>query len=414
MKKATILFLLHAVLVFAQDKEKYLSQHKNVLDASYTLPEPKARIIGFGAYHGSAKTEDAEVFILQSLLKQQGVDYYFAETDISIAHYFNLYLSTGDEALLKDLIIHYGTRVPQERTVNVLEKWKRIKALNDKLPKNKKITVLGPDIIVSYKYTYRHLLSLIKNTKNWPLAQELQKTVDVDTTDYSAKYDSFSAKQLKDFVADYEADPAKYNKLIKDKKMFAYIISNIKTRQQKEFNREKELYENYLKLRDMYSIKGKTQFFRLGFFHIMKHKEGNNASFFSILIDNGIYKKQEVVTVMGYFTKSEVIWDDIFDDNGKYLRSTTEGDFGIGDAPNEYFKGIEALKKELVDDCTIYRLNAPGSPYNTAKCTDMIEVVYDPPQKADYGTACTADFIDYAVLIGNSPASISVYTIMQP
>lgn len=414
MKKATILFLLHTVLVFAQDKEKYLSQHKNVLDASYTLPGSNAQIIGFGAYHGSAKTEDAEMFILQSLIKQESLDYYFAETDISIAYYFNQYLKTGDEKLLKDLVIHYGSRVPQERTVNVFEKWKRIKALNDKLPKNKKIIILGSDIIVTYKYTYRHLLSLIKDTKNWPHAQELQKTVDVDTTDYSAKYDSFSAKQLKDFIADYEANTAKYNKLLADKKVFAYIISGIKTRQIKDVNRETEMYGNYLKLREMYNLKGKTQFFRLGFFHIMKHKEGNNASFFSMLIDNGLYKKEEVVTVMGYFTKSEVLWEDVFDDNGNFLRSTIEGDFGIGDAPDEYFKGIEALKKEAVADCTIFRLNAPGSPYNLPKCTDMIEVVYDPPQKVEYGTTCTIDFIDYAVLISNSPASTSVYTITSP
>lgn len=117
---------------------------------------------------------------------------------------------------------------------------------------------------------------------------------------------------------------------------------------------------------------------------------------------------------MGYFTKSEVLWEDVFDDNGNFLRSTIEGDFGIGDAPDEYFKGIEALKKEAVADCTIFRLNAPGSPYNLPKCTDMIEVVYDPPQKVEYGTTCTIDFIDYAVLISNSPASTSVYTITSP
>lgn len=414
MKKATILFLLHAVLVFAQDKEKYLSQHKSKLDASYSLPESNAKIIGFGAYHGSAKTEDAELFILQSLLNRQGVDYYFAETDISLAHYFNEYLSTGDEALLKDLIIHYGTRVPQERTVNVLEKWKRIKALNDKLPKNKKITVLGSDIIVSNKYTYRHLLSLIKDTKNWPMAQELQKTVDIDTTDYSANYKSFSAKQLKDFIADYEVQPSAYSKLIKDKKMFDYIISNIKIRQLKDFNREEEMYHNYLKLRDMYKLKGKTQFFRLGFFHIMKHKEGNTAPFFSMLIDNTIYKKEQIVTVMGYFTKSEVIWDDIFDNNGHYLYSTTEGDFGIGDAPNEFFQGIDALKDQSTTDICIFKLNAPGSPYNAAGCSDMIEIVYNPPQKVEYGVSSTTDFIDYAVLISNSPASTSAYTILAP
>ncbi|AWH85248.1 hypothetical protein HYN59_09010 [Flavobacterium album] len=414
MKKASLLFfLLHAVLLMAQDKKSYLVMHKNALDVSYIFPEEKALIIGFGAYHGSAKTEDAELLLLQSVLSRQDIDYYFAETDMSIAHYFNEYLTTGDEALLKDLIVHYGTRVPQERTINVLEKWKKIKAINDRLPQDKKITVLGSDIIVTYKYTYRHLLSLINDTAEWPLAQELQKTVATDTTDYSAKYKSFSKNQLKAFVNDFEINFPKYSRYITDRKMFDYIISAIKTRQLTDFNREREMYTNYMKLRDMYNLKDKKQFFRLGFSHLMKHKEGNSTPFFSMLIDNGILKKNEIITVMGYLTKSEVIWDEVFDKNGNFVNAKTEGDFGIGDAPYEYFKGIEALKTEAVTDLCIFRLNGKASPYSAPECTDLIEVIYDPPQKIDYENACTLDYIDYAVLIRNSPASISVYTITQ-
>ncbi|RZL14200.1 MAG: hypothetical protein EOO96_31020, partial [Pedobacter sp.] len=286
----TCLLLLFATTLFAQDKETYLSQHKNTLDSNYKLPERNAKIIGFGAYHGSAKTEDAEMFLLQSAISQNGIDYYFAETDICIAHYFNEYLKTGNEALLKDLIVHYGTRVPQERTVNVFEKWKQIKAINDKLPKNKKITVLGADIIVSYKYAYRHLLSLIKDTSNWPSALELKATVVQDTTDYSPYYDSFTKVQLKSFISDYEANTIKYSKVIIDKPLFDYIISSIKTSFTSGYSREKTMYSNYLKLQDIYKLQDKKQFFRLGFFHLLKHKEGEGASFFFMLIDNGMYK----------------------------------------------------------------------------------------------------------------------------
>src|SRR5690606_32656757 len=99
---------------------------------------------------------------------------------------------------------HYGVRVPQERTIEVFEKWKALKKINDQLPADKKLTVLGPDPIVTYKYTYKYLLSLITNTKEWKPAQELQNTVTMDTTDFSPYYESYSKSQMLEFIADFE------------------------------------------------------------------------------------------------------------------------------------------------------------------------------------------------------------------
>ena len=405
--------LLCTALLSGQQKEAYLSQNKTALDQTYVFPESNAKLIGFGAYHGSAKTEDAELILLQSVIKQKGVDYYFAETDISNAYYFNQYLKTGNEELLKDLIETYGTRVPQERTINVLEKWKKLKAINDKLPKENKLSVLGADIIVTYKYTYRHLLSIIKDTSKWPSALALKATVEQDTTDFSPYYDSFTKGQLKRFISDYEDNAITYNKLVKDQAMFNYIINGIKTSFMTRYSREKQMYSNYLKLNDMYGLSNKKQFFRLGFSHLLKYKEGNGAPFFSMLIDNGIYKKEEIKSVLGYLTKSEVIWEDVYE-NGEYVKSLNQGDEGIGDAPNEYFKGIDALKEEATADMCIFKLTTAESPYSTPGCTDLVEVIAVGAKAIDYGTTATTDYIDYAVLISNSPASTSIYTIRKP
>jgi hypothetical protein len=412
--KIIALFLfLYTITLFGQDKETYLLKNKNILGFNFAFPESDAKIIGFGAYHGSAKTEDAELFLLQSVINQNGVDYYFAETDISIAYYFNEYLKSGDEVLLKDIIEHYGTRIPQERTVNVLEKWKRLKLINDKLPKNKKITVLGADIIATYKYTYRHLLSTIKKSSEWPLASELMTTVANDTTDFSPYYDSYTKNQLKHFVSDYENTPVKYDKLIKDKATFLHIINGIKTSFMAKYSREKQMYANYIKLSDLYNLKNKTQFFRLGFSHLLKHKEGDGASFFSMLIDNGIYSKNKVKSVLGYLANSEVFWKDVYK-NGEYSTSVNKGGEATGDGPMAYYKGIELLKKQSTSDLCIFKLNNLKSPYLTPGCIDLIKLITTDTKPIDYGDTATTDFIDYAVLISNSPASTSIYTIDEP
>ncbi len=390
-------------------KQEYLKNNSSVLDESYAFPQTDVNVIGFGAYHGSAKTEDAEILLIQSLLKTSNLRYYFPETDASIAHYFNEYLTSGDETLLKKLVETYGTRVPQERTVEVFNKWKKLKAINDVLPKKKKITVLGADPIVTYQYTYKHLLSLIKDRSNWASARTLFNTVAKDTTDFSPYYNSYAKGELKSFVADYEANTKKYDALIKDKAMFGYLIGTLKV-SFGDYKREKEIFSNYRKLSKMYNLNDKVQFFRYGFFHLLKAKEGKYETFFSMLIANGIYPKDKIAAITGYLTASEVIWKDNYDDNGNYVSSENEGDFGIGDSPDEYFKGIENLKAHSLGDLTIFRLNVKGSPYHE-KGSDLIEVIETGVKSSiDYSSNTTTDFIDYAILLRNSPASKSIYS----
>jgi len=409
-----LLFIaLHVILYAQQTKADYLNQNASALSKQFIFPEKNIKVIGFGAYHGSAKTEDAELLLIQSLIENNNLRYYFPETDISIAHYFNEYLTTGNEVLLKDLIETYGTRIPQERTVEVFNKWKKLKELNDKLPKKKKIQVLGADPIVTYKYTYRHLLSLINKSAQWTAALQLQETIAKDTTDFSPYYDSFSKNQLKAFVSDYEAHAKKYQSFINDLPMFKHLIGILKVSFDDSYRREKEMYNNYLNLVKIYKCKNKLQFFRLGFSHLLKareHKEDKRGSFFSMLVDNKIYPKNEIVSVLGYLTKSEVIWKDKYDNEGEYVSSVTNSKEGTGDSESEYFKGIEIFKEGKKSDLTIFSLKRPDSPYSESGCTDMVEVI-SKEKTVNYGTSCTTDYIDYVLLLSNSGASHSIYSV---
>ncbi|MEP2280936.1 hypothetical protein, partial [Maribacter sp.] len=351
----TAIFTLVSIYNYAQSKAEYLKNNRiDITNREFKFPQQDFNIIGFGAYHGSAKTETVEHSLLTSLTKEGIIEYYLPETDFSLGQFFNTYLQTGDTLLLKDLVSYYGMRVPQERSIETYQKWKDLKILNDCLPKEDKLTVIGIDQLVTYKYTAKHILELL-NTDHikHPAVKKLEQMVTLDTTDYSPYYHSYSKGVMKAFVASYESNAETYSKSIKDTFAFNHIIQDLKYSFNPEINREEVIFNNYVHLDSIYNFKLKPQFLRFGFFHLEKQREGKNPSFFTRLIENNFYPRDKVISVIGYFTDSRVLWDHLYDDNGEYQSFTTEGGFGIGDYEKEYFLGIEHLKKSKLSDMTL-------------------------------------------------------------
>ncbi|QCX38171.1 hypothetical protein FF125_06905 [Aureibaculum algae] len=416
----TLLSFLFAFVILqscSQTKTDYLEDNRFDLTSSeFNFPQKEFNIIGFGAYHGSTKTEKTEYALLKSLTKDGTIKYYLPETDFSIGHYFNQYLKKGDSLLLKDLVNNYGTRVPQEKSVETYEKWKEIKKLNDKLQEKDKLTVVGIDLLVTYQYTSKHLLEVIDYKQNQNIfLQEIVNMVTLDTTDFSPNYDSYSKNVLKNFVKEYEKKPMEFEKSINNKFVFDHIIQNLKHTFENFDNaskREQIIYDNYLNLSSFYSFDKKPQFIRFGFFHLEKEREGNKVSFFTKLIENNIYKRKDIISVIGYLTKSNVLWDIVYDDNMVYKTYTTEGGFGIGDYEKEYFRGIDNLKKTKLSDITLFRLNKENTLYNDG-IPDLMEIIMtdDKSNGEQVKGKSTTDFLDYAILISNSKANTPIQEI---
>jgi hypothetical protein len=415
MKKLFIvLFAFITLQTYSQSKTEYLEKNRFDLTLSeFEFPQENFKIIGFGAYHGSSKTELTENILLKSLTKDGTIKYYLPETDFSIGHFFNQYLKTGDTLLLKDLVYNYGARVPQEKSIETYEKWKEIKKLNDSLTKKNKLTVVGIDLLVTYKYTSKHLLEVLdyKESQEKSL-QEIVNMVQLDTTDFSPHYRSYSKNILQSFIVAYENNPTRFKTIIKDDFVFEHIVKNLKNTFKNFDNsskRESIIYDNYVHLSTIYHFDQKPQFLRFGFFHIEKQREGKNPSFFTRLIENNVYKRENIISVIGYLTDSRVLWDIVYDDNKKYKTFTTEGGFGIGDYEKEYFLGIDNLKKTKISDITLFRLNGENTTYSDG-IPDLMEIVMedDKSNREQVKGKSTTEFLDYAVLISNSKASIPI------
>ena len=121
---------------------------------------------------------------------------------------------------------------------------------------------------------------------------------------------------------------------------------------------------------------------------------------------HNIYKKEEIISIAGFLTKSRVLWDLKYDEKKKYIGYTTEGGYGIGDYWKEYFKGINKLKNNRLSNLTLYRLNNENSPYKKNQ-TDLMEIklFLKKSNKNDLKGKTTTDYFDYAILISNSKAN---------
>ena len=129
----TICLCLSIQLSCGQNTYKsYLQNVRKDLRKGMSFPVKGIKLVGYGALHGSAKTEEVELFLLAELGKQTDTLYYFPETDVSTAYFFQKYLSNGDPELLEELVDTSGQRVPQEKSIEMFEKWRSLHELAQK------------------------------------------------------------------------------------------------------------------------------------------------------------------------------------------------------------------------------------------------------------------------------------------
>ena len=404
-KLLLFLFAFLSIPLLAQNKLDYLAENRMDLTSdTFSFPQTDFNLIGFGAYHGSAKTYDVELNLIKALKKQDLLDYYIIEANYSQASYFQEYLNTGDEKLLKELTLAFQTIVSQEGTIETFNHWKNLRAIHLENP-NRPILVLGCDVINEYKFPIKHILSLTKDDSSWQERENLKKAIEQDTIDFSI-WNKELNHTVKSFVKDYFLNKNKYENRISEKEIFEHILTTINYNFEEKREREKIIFTNYLFLYSLFDLANKKQFAKYGYSHIQKFPEDKYPSFFTRLIENKVYDRNKVITIMGYLTKSEVLWDKLYDKDGNYRSFTKEAGYGIGDYWKEYFKGIKYLKKQKWSDQTLFRLNKPNSPYS--KDTDLVEVkmFLKRSNKTKLKGKNTLQFIDYAVLISNSKAQI--------
>ncbi len=404
MKAHFLIFLAFCLTeVYAQKKtETYLKANRQDLLVQDSLSFGEARIIGFGALHGSARTEEVEQILLKNWAKGEGKKYYYPETDYCTARYFQEYVRTGDEALLKELVQEYGARVPQEKTIEVFEKWKKLRIL---FVQNE-VDIAGIDKIASYRFSVRELTKQTRESAGLAYMDTLRGLLKEKEVNWMAYYSASRVRKLLEaFVRDYDLHTNKYLPHIADTLLFNHVVKNLRNTFHRT-GREQVMYENYLWLQTNRVAHEKSGFFRMGVYHIMKSRINGSPTFFSLLLENGKFTPAQVLSIQGFLTDSRVLWDTRYVD-AVYSGHSTKGGYGISDHAFEHFKGIRHLKKNRLSSVTLYLLNKDDSPYKKPGNLDLVKLkrllgsgFWTPDKRKS-----TTDYIDYAILITDSGAS---------
>ena len=381
--------------------KSYLQKVRQDVRKEINFPMEGIKLIGYGALHGSAKTEEAELLLLAELAKQTDTLYYFPETDVSTAYFFQKYLSNGDPVLLKELIDTYGQRVPQEKSIEMYQKWRSLYELAKKVP----IQVVGIDKMASYKFAIRHLAELFAS-EEWGYVDSLQSLPAEEEIIYSTYPDTELKAVIKRLL---KALPEKYPRgksNIWEKPYAEVLISNLEATLT-QTDREEIIFQNYLDMGKLFTWEDDLHFIRFGVAHLMKSRINGDASFLAKLIEGEVYRAEEIFSIQAFLSDSEVLWGLREDEEGNYAGYATESGYGTSDYWLEYYKGIKRLKRLSFSDITFFSLREEGSPYRKVDKFELLKIKrlfgrsFWEPEK----NLATTDYLDGAFLISDSPAS---------
>ena len=370
-----------------------------MLSIAYPLPDSEVKIIGFGAYHGSAKTETAELILLERLIEAKRLGYYLPEVDFCLAYYFNEYLLSGDDDLLKSLVLQYGERVPQEKSMECYDKWRSLR--KTLCENNYRITVIGTDALYSYEFAMRYLSERMGDLCDSYNGFTRMRSVYEKLLDGISVPREEQLNALKGCLNDYKAHGAEMLDRFGARFDLEHLMDNINRTVCRE-ERESTIFDNYVALSRHYGFDAGVQFVRMGFYHILKSRDSESPSFFARLLERNVYRPDQVVTMMGYLTKSKVLWGQSAKRPSRILE---KGGWGIGDCWREYFKGIRFLKRNKISDLTLFQIDGKDSPYRD--CSDLIRVCsfLQKGNRHFLNNKATTDFINYAILISDSQAN---------
>ncbi|SEL65913.1 hypothetical protein SAMN05421740_1084 [Parapedobacter koreensis] len=139
-------FISNNAFIGSVDDEfvRYLDQHEMPISGTF---DDESTVYLFGENHGFAGNQLADEQLFLSLNKQYGIRYYLAEVDSATAGLLNRFLAAPeqDTLLLKNFVNAYRTRIPQQASRELYDKWSRLHQFNQQLDDSLKISVLGID-----------------------------------------------------------------------------------------------------------------------------------------------------------------------------------------------------------------------------------------------------------------------------
>lgn len=337
LKKFIFLFLLVLTISACSNVEKadYLNINKSELKSSYDSSDydklkddlKTNTIFLAGEIHGIKENYTLRMNLLRFLKENADVKYYLAEMGYSSSSYINKYLSTGDEKYL--FLVTNSIVGSYDYSIEDVEFWRSLYKYNSSILEKEKIKVIGLDLEHQYWISIIHLNDILKNKELGPnmtvVLKELNRLTsyicpDINNTENILKNVqgikiSYLKKITENINKDLEKRKFLYKKIL-NKQEFrdleltlsnsrdtARIYSNIDDNRSFNCEREKSIYNNFLKV---YNELGSSKYFgQWGGFHILQKSRYDEDSFASYLNLKDSPVRKKVVSIKFVYDNSK-------------------------------------------------------------------------------------------------------------
>ncbi len=395
MKKSISLLLLATLISACSNSNKYkeLEGTSSKINIDYSKKDYKDlnkdlqenSVFLAGELHGIQENYILRLNLLMYLNENAGVNYYLAEMGYSSSYFLNKYLKTGEEKYL--FVVANSIVGSYDYSLDDVNFWRNLYKYNQSIPKNKRIKVVGIDIEHQFWLAVMQINDLLEDLN---LGDSMEPTLgkleyfsatvcpdSKNTKDILKNVRKVNPKEILEVVSEIKADlnnnPLKYKNLLSsdDYEDLSYVLNNItnteriySNRNNRDFfnkEREKAIYNNFLKV---YSMHDHSKFFgQWGSFHIMQKSDNDENRFAQYLNGNNSPVKDKVISIKYIY------------DNPYHMRTNR--------------KMLSAFKKYGDSKFTLYNLDP-------LKC-ETSEVC----PINDYGITDVNEFFQYGILIRN-------------
>jgi hypothetical protein len=366
MKKLTIVFILWTLRVYAQETmySDYLSKNKSEIDILKTeqwgqikKDVSENQFIILGESHGAKDAQLIDFNLLKYLNANFGMSNYIAELDYAQALKINEYLSSGNEETLKTVFRPWVKKHTQWGNADFYEKIKKIRDLNNTLPKRKRIKFVGIDKIQDIDL-YLSTINLIIDSKRNSILDSLK----IITKNNSGAKDINSIGIFaSNFLETIHQNKSTFNDLLgKQLPVFEYLIRNLSYSAKKSgVNRAEGMFRNYVELYDLLNLENEKLYGMWGYFHAHQVPvRFIGEDFASKLVGSTHKSAKKTLSIVIFPIDSKYnLWD-------QKSNSWKKEPFSYDDKSLLAVEGIETLK-ELTrkNTITLFKLDGIDSPF---------------------------------------------------
>jgi uncharacterized iron-regulated protein len=339
-----------------------------------------------GEGHSIAINYDMQLSLLKYLNKKAGVRYLLLEMAYSSSIDFQQYLDTGNENILKDF--YDGAKGTASWSKESYEFWKKLRLLNETLPVDKKIRVIGVDMQYQEDEEIKHLCSSLPDkTTPTEIKPMLEALIRINEN-YMKEDSTVRKKAIDELKNDFEVNSKVYKEYLGDKYFdFTIILDtlvNLVNSSKENYNviREECMYNNFKKI---YSHFPKGKYFgQFGLEHVYQSScssyIGKEERFAMRLNRKDSLVKNRVLSM-------EYVYKDCF-------RMAKERNY-IEVRSESQVTDIDILNKYAKTDVTIFNLKGKKTPFG-----NELHYVENPIE------GHTLDYFQYIIFVKNSRGTI--------